>query len=76
METPIEAYNFTIEKIEKLRESGIKVIMKPSKSRENKDVVEKYNRPERIPPELWMFVSFKIKDKARGDQRYMKSQII
>ena len=60
--TVIEAYNFTMQKVNELKDSGIEVIMKPTRSRDNPDTVAKYNKPDRIPPELWYHVTFKIID--------------
>jgi len=54
METPIEAYEFTMKMLEKLKEHGIKVKMTPSRSRNSASALEKYGGlPDRIPSHLW-----------------------
>jgi hypothetical protein len=68
---PIDAYYFAMTKINELRKDGIEVAIKPTKSRNNKDVVRKYNRSDRIPPELWNHISFKISDTVQA-QKIMK----
>lgn len=55
--TPIEAHEFTLQKIEELKSKGIEVTMRPSRSRNNPDTVAKYNRPERVPPDRWFHVT-------------------
>ena len=57
--TTTEAYTFALSKIDKLKkETGIEVKIKASNCKDNPRVVEKYNLPERIPPELWCHISF------------------
>ena len=58
--TPIEAYELALQKIDELKEGGIKVTIKPSASRDDKDTVKKYNKKVRIPPDKWVRARFKI----------------
>jgi len=64
--TLIEAYGFTLEKIEELKDAGIEVIMKPSNCRNNKELVEKYNHTERMPPDKWFHVTLKMVNKSQA----------
>ena len=57
METPIEAYNFTLEMVEKLKEHGITVKVKESRSRNSESAIKKYDKPDRVPPEMWNHVT-------------------
>lgn len=57
-----EAYYFTMDKVKELRDGGIDVLIKSSSSKNNPDTVKKYNRPDRISPDLWHHVSFQISD--------------
>ena len=66
--TPTDAYYFAMSKVKELREYGIEITIKPSKSRDNEDIVKKYNKPDRISPELWNHVSFKILDDAQSQK--------
>jgi len=80
MNTSTEAFYFAMSKINELREEGIEVTMKPSISRNNKDIIEKYKKQdsgkERIPTNLWYHISFKIIDgedahKIQEMKRYL-----
>lgn len=53
---PIEAYEHTINKLAELEDAGIQVAARPSKARTDNDLIEKYDRPERIPPQFWIHV--------------------
>jgi len=64
--TTIEAYNLTLDKINELRESGINVSMKPSRSRDNRELEQKYSGEDRIPSKLWYFVTFEIKNSEQA----------
>ena len=64
--TPIEAFGLTFSKVKELEESGIKLTVKPSKSRTNPETVKKYNQPDRIPPVYWINVSFTIENNAQA----------
>lgn len=66
--TPTEAFYFAMEKIKELQEYGVKVKMKPSRSRENPDTVAKYNLPDRIPPNLWHHINLIYENEGQ----YMK----
>ena len=56
--TTIEAYRFAMIKVNELKESGIQVIIKPSQSRDNKEIIKKYDKPDRISSELWNHITF------------------
>jgi len=67
MKTPTEAYDFAKSKVIELQESGIEVkIIPSSKSKSNENLVKEYNKPERIPPELWEHVSFLNMNKSQA----------
>ena len=61
MET-INAFEFTLTKVWELKESGIEVIIKPSRSSENKDIAKRYSGTDRVPAEKWLHVTFHIKN--------------
>lgn len=63
--TPTDAYYFAMTKVNELKEDGINVLITPTKSRYNEDTIKKYDKPDRIPPELWNNVSFKILDNIQ-----------
>lgn len=59
--TPTEAYEFAMESVDDLKKMhGIKVTIVPSKSKQNQETVSKYNLIDRIPPELWVRITFKF----------------
>lgn len=62
MKTPIEAYEFTLQKIEDLQEEHPEIDVKivPSKSRNNAELREKYIQHQRIPTEKWVHVTFRF----------------
>ena len=62
MNTPIEAYEYTLNIVEILKSKGIEVFIKPSNSRNNKETIKKYSGPECILPEKWLHVTFKVKN--------------
>ena len=70
METPIEAYDFTLEKVNTLKESGIKVNITPYKRKDDLELVKKYSQPDRIPSRLWVKVSFKNIDSKQSKLIY------
>lgn len=57
--TTDEAFDYTMELVEELRGMGVKVEIKPSRSRTNAEVIAKYSGPERVKPERWVNVQFK-----------------
>ena len=64
--TPTEAYYFTMSKVDELKDSGIEVLIKPSNTKNNQEMIKKYNQPGRTPPELWNHISFKVSDKQQS----------
>ena len=56
--TTDEAYDMTMAVVKELQSEGIRVEMKPSKSRDNPETVAKYSGPERVKPDKWFHVSF------------------
>ena len=58
--TPVEAYNLAMERIENLKKEGIVITISESALRTNPETIQKYNKPERIPPELWVHVEFNL----------------
>lgn len=59
----MEAYELTLEKLDELREKGIEISMKPSRSRNNEETIKKYSGKERIPSDKWFHVTFKVQEK-------------
>lgn len=53
-----EAFDATLAAVEELRQSGISVEVKPSRSRSDSELVKKYSGPERVAPDRWVNVSF------------------
>lgn len=66
--TTTEAFYFTLEKVNELKSNEIDIEIKPSNNRKDVGIIEKYNGPERISPELWCHVSFTFKDNASADK--------
>lgn len=64
--TPTDAYYFAMTKVNELKEAGIEVVVKPTKN--NEDTIKKYNKSERIPPELWNHVTFKVSDDTQSQK--------
>src|SRR4030042_173796 len=62
MNTPIEAFEFTITKVWELKESGIDVKIKIQRSK------NKWDKKCGIPPEKWVCVTFKIKNKCQSEK--------
>lgn len=56
--TTLEAFQETVDIIRELEQSGIRVIFKPSKFKDDAECVARYSGPERIPPDKWCNVSF------------------
>jgi len=57
--TPIEAYEVALVKVWELRESGIEIKIRESRSRSSASALEKYGGlPERIPADKWIHVTF------------------
>lgn len=63
---PLEAFYFTMQKVKELKESGITVSVNPTKSRTDKELAKKYDKPERISAEHWVNVSFKVENKEQA----------
>ncbi len=63
--TPVDAYEFTMQKVNELKKDGIGVIITPCRLKTDKDTIEKYDKPDRIPPEKWVNVSFENLDKGQ-----------
>ena len=72
----IEAFEFTLTKVWELKESGIEVKIKPSCSRDNKDLEKKYSGPDRVPAEKWLFVSFHIKNGNESKKIFEMGQYL
>ena len=61
--TTIEAYDLAIKKVKELKKNGIDFTSRASRSATDKKTIEKYSGPERISPEKWIHVTFKITNK-------------
>jgi len=62
-----EAYQYTLDTIEGMRNSGMQIKMVPSKSRNNKGTVKKYDRPDRLSQDKWFHVTFYPKTDAHRE---------
>ena len=60
--TTLEAFNLTLEKIEQLKEKGVEVSIRPSAGRTKKELIDKYNSPEKVLPDLWVNVQFEVSE--------------
>ena len=56
--TTDEAYEEAVAAVQEFREAGIPVVITPSRSREDPEIVKRYSGPERISPDKWISVSF------------------
>jgi len=65
---PTDAYYFAMTKVNELKNGGIEVTIKSSKSKNNKEMVKKYDKPDKIPSEFWNNVSFKISDTTQAQK--------
>ncbi len=54
--TAIEAYQNTLNRIQEMREVGIKNKITPCNVRNDLEIVARYSGPERIGPEKWVHV--------------------
>lgn len=58
-----EAYDFLINKVNELKEKGIEISIRDSKS--TPETIQKYNKPDRLPSSEWKTISLGI--KREGD---------
>lgn len=67
--TPIEAYNFTMDKVEELEKADIGVIIIPYKFGDNIDELEKEseNNINGIPLELWQKIKFVLSNSEEAN---------
>ena len=63
--TTIDAYYFTMNKVNELKEGGIEISIKPSRNINDKDTIEKYKDHDGIPLKLWTYVTFKVTDTTQ-----------
>ncbi len=63
MKTPIEAFEFTLTKVWELKESGIGVTIEPQKKLDTD-----WDKEIGLPPEKWVCVTFKIKNKEQAEK--------
>ena len=66
--TPIEAYYFTLEKVNELKESGISITINPTTSKNNTELTEKFHTPNNIPSKYWVNVSFEIENNEQAEK--------
>lgn len=66
--TTNEAFELAIEKANELKENGIEVVFRPCNSEDNEEMIEKYNKPENIPPDKWVKVTFENIDKYQAEK--------
>jgi len=53
-----ESYDFVIDKIYKMRETGIQVTITNSECRYDQHILDKYDKPGILPVDKWVHVSF------------------
>jgi hypothetical protein len=56
--TAVDAYDLAMHWIENLRQLGVRIEIKPSKSRMDAECVAKYSGPERVSTDKWVHVHF------------------
>ena len=66
--TPIEAYYFTLEKVNELEESGISVAINSTSSKDDTALAEKFNTPNNIPSKYWINVSFEFENDEQAEK--------
>lgn len=66
--TPIEAYYFTLEKVNELEESGISVAINSTSSKDDIALTEKFETPNNIPSKYWVNVSFEIENDDQAEK--------
>ncbi|NCQ11076.1 MAG: hypothetical protein COW67_08285 [Flavobacteriales bacterium CG18_big_fil_WC_8_21_14_2_50_32_9] len=64
--TTIEAYYFTLEKVNEIKESGVSTAINSVTSKNDTALVEKFNTPNSIPPKYWVNVSFEIESDEQA----------
>ena len=62
--TPTEAYELTLKAVASIESAGIAIKITPSTARTDLELVQKYNRPERVAPNKWVSVAFLPKNQA------------
>lgn len=63
-----EAHQYALDTAKGMRDTGMKVKIVPSRSRDIRTTVEKYgNKPGRVPPERWFHVTFYPKTDAHRE---------
>lgn len=71
-----EAYDHTLTVVDEIKEAGVKVEIKPCSSRDNEDLVKKYDVPNRISSDKWIHVSFFPKGKEEIDLVFEKGRAL
>lgn len=66
--TPIEAYYFTLEKVNELKESGISITINSTSSKDDTALTEKFETPNNIPSKYWVNVSFEIENDEQAEK--------
>lgn len=64
--TTIEAYDLAIKKVNELKKNGIDFTIRPSKLQNDKKTIKEFNTPERISPERWVHITFKVLNKCQA----------
>lgn len=72
--TLLEALELTLETLGDLKASGIDVMLTPSRGRQNKETVDKYDRPDRLKPCWWLHATMKPADKAQGSKIFEEAE--
>ena len=71
MENVLDAYEYTLGVLDRIeKDLGYEVNAKPSKGASNPELVEKYNRDDRIPAEMWIHVEMTIDEEHPIDKLF------
>ena len=71
--TTNEAFEFTLEKVDELKELGIKVKIKPYNfidDKHRKEIIEEYNGPDSAIPDKWVGIRFISLTETQAEKVY------
>jgi|LakMenEpi03Aug12_release.lakeMendotaPanAssembly.Ray.scaffolds.fasta_scaffold318702_4 hypothetical protein len=71
-----ESYDFVIDKIYKMRETGIQVTITNSECRYDQHILDKYDKPGILPVDKWVHVSFYTGRKENDLQTVLDTEYL
>lgn len=71
----MEAYELAMNKVTELHMEGIDVTLTLSRSRRDKEMHEKYKSPQRIPPDKWFHVTFKMNGTSDEENKLKAERV-